>query len=78
MIPVSTLHKILAGRYRPVRVADGPITVCYNFMLNASWGSGGRIPQSVEVRSSNPRVPCSSTGTTDHFSNPVALWYLIF
>ena len=24
--PVSILHKSIAGRYRPVRVADGPIT----------------------------------------------------
>ena len=24
--PVSILHKSTAGRYRPVRVADGPIT----------------------------------------------------
>ena len=29
--PVSILHKSIAGRYRPVRVADGPITACYRF-----------------------------------------------
>ena len=26
MYPASILHKSIAGRYRPVRVADGPIT----------------------------------------------------
>ena len=30
--PVSILHKSIAGRYRPVRVADGPITARYRFM----------------------------------------------
>ena len=30
-------YKSIAGRYRPVRVADGPITVRYRFMKNASW-----------------------------------------
>ena len=30
--PVSILHKSLAGRYRPVRVADGPIKARYRFM----------------------------------------------
>ena len=28
----SILHKSIAGRYRPVRVADGPITARYRFM----------------------------------------------
>ena len=45
--PVSILHKSIAGRYRPVRVADGPITARYRFIKNASkvrhaiifWGS---------------------------------------
>ena len=31
-IPVSILHKSIAGRYRPVRLADGPITARYRFM----------------------------------------------
>ena len=35
--PVSILHKSTAGRYRPVRVADGPITARCRFMKNASW-----------------------------------------
>ena len=35
--PVSILHKSKAGRYRPVRVADGPITARCRFMKNASW-----------------------------------------
>ena len=35
--PVSILHKSTAGRYRPVRVADGPITARCRFMKKASW-----------------------------------------
>ena len=35
--PVSILYKSIAGLYRPVRVADGPITVRYIFIKNASW-----------------------------------------
>ena len=30
--PVSILHKSIVGRYRPVRVANGPITARYMFM----------------------------------------------
>ena len=36
-IPVSILYKSIAGRHRPVRVADGPITARYRFIKNASW-----------------------------------------
>ena len=35
--PVSILYKSIAGRYRPVRVPDGPITARYRFIKNASW-----------------------------------------
>ena len=35
--PVSILYKSIAGRYRPVRVGDGPITARYRFIKNASW-----------------------------------------
>ena len=35
--PVSILYKSIAGRYRPVRVADGPITARYRFIKNACW-----------------------------------------
>ena len=35
--PVSILYKSTAGRYRPVIVADGPITARYRFIKNASW-----------------------------------------
>ena len=35
--PVSILYKSIAGRYRSVRVADGPITVRCRFIKNASW-----------------------------------------
>ena len=37
-VPVSILYKSIAGRYRPVRVADGSITARYRFIKNASWG----------------------------------------
>ena len=37
-VPVSILYKSIAGSYRPVRVADGPITARYRFIKNASWG----------------------------------------
>ena len=36
-IPVSILYKFTTGRYRPVRVADGPITARCRFIKNASW-----------------------------------------
>ena len=35
--PVNILYKSIAGHYRPVRVADGPITARYRFIKNASW-----------------------------------------
>ena len=35
--PVSILYKSIAGRYRSVRVADGPLTARYRFIKNASW-----------------------------------------
>ena len=31
------LYKSAAGRYRPVRVADGPIMARCRFIKNASW-----------------------------------------
>ena len=37
LYPVSILYKSIAGRSRPVRVADGPITARYRFIKNASW-----------------------------------------
>ena len=37
VIPASILYKSIAGRYRPVRVADGPITARYRFIKNAYW-----------------------------------------
>ena len=36
-LPASILYKSIAGRYRPVRVADGPITARYIFIKNAYW-----------------------------------------
>ena len=38
-VPVSSLHKSIAGRYWHVRVADRPITARCRFIKNASWGS---------------------------------------
>ena len=35
--PASILYKSIAGHYRPVRVADGPITARYRFIKNAYW-----------------------------------------
>ena len=37
LFSVSILHKSIAGRYQPVRVADGPITARCRFINNASW-----------------------------------------
>ena len=37
--PLSFLHKSIAGRHQPVRVADGPITARYRFIKNGSWGA---------------------------------------
>ena len=38
--PISILHKSITGRYRPVRVADGPIMVRCRFIKNARWDVG--------------------------------------
>ena len=35
--PVSIQRKSIAGRYRPVRLADGPITARCRFIKNTSW-----------------------------------------
>ena len=35
--PVSILYKSIVGRYRPVMVADRPITARYRFIKKASW-----------------------------------------
>ena len=35
--PSQLLYKSIAGRYRPVRVADGPITARYRFIKNVYW-----------------------------------------
>ena len=35
--PAIILYKFIAGRYRPVRVADGPITARYTFIKNDYW-----------------------------------------
>ena len=38
-LPVSILYKSIAGRHRPVRVADGPMTARFRFIKNASWAN---------------------------------------
>ena len=47
LFPVSILYKSTAGRYRPVRVADGPIAARYRFIKNASWD----VDSNVEIGS---------------------------
>ena len=50
--PVSILYKSIAGRYRPVRVADGPIAVRYRFIKNASWDNADRdqtVPEQFDL-----------------------------
>ena len=42
-IPASILSKSIAGRYRPVRVADGPITARCRFIKNAYWDQTGYL-----------------------------------
>ena len=37
LYPASILYKSIAGRYRPVRYPDGPITARYRFIKNAYW-----------------------------------------
>ena len=43
--------KSIAGRYRPVRVTDGPITARYRFIMNASWLCAQRKLKSMHPRS---------------------------
>ena len=49
-VPTSILHKSIAGRYRPVRVADGPISARYRFIKNANWGLCSPFPQMARGR----------------------------
>ena len=42
-LPVNILYKSIADRYRPVMVADGPITARYRFIKNASWALLGLV-----------------------------------
>ena len=37
LYPVSSLYKSIAGRCRPVRIADGPVTARSRCLKNASW-----------------------------------------
>ena len=49
--PISILHKSIAGRSRPVRVADGPITARCRFMKNASWVTSRNLSKQCRPRS---------------------------
>ena len=51
MVPASILYKSIAGRYRAVRVADGPITARCRFIKNGSWGiiNGCGIEQLLSI-----------------------------
>ena len=42
-IPASIFYKSISDRYRPVRVADGPITARYRFIKNAYSDLSGWI-----------------------------------
>ena len=57
IFPVSILYKSIAGRYRPVRVADGPITARYGFIKNAS-----RVVLEMSERNANGVVPDQTPG----------------
>ena len=53
--PENIFYKSIAGRYQPVRVADGPITARYTFIKNASWDVGDGL---TDGRTNGP-VPLS-------------------
>ena len=55
--PVNILYKSKAGCYRPVRVADGPITACYRFIKNASWESA-----TIDNKGIQPRFNAQHSG----------------
>ena len=66
-VPASILHKSRAGRYRPDRVADGPITARCRFIKNASWGITSinhQVYQSDIGEISNPRREIFYEATT--------------
>ena len=46
--PISILYKSIAGRYRPVRVADGPVMTRCRFIMNASWDPNENNDQNEE------------------------------
>ena len=54
--PVSILYKSIAGRYRPVRVADGPITARFRFIKNASWVVSAHYQTSQPQESTIPII----------------------
>ena len=51
LYPVSILHKSTAGRYRPVRVADRPITARCRFLKNDNWVTSNFQPIKLLDRS---------------------------
>ena len=59
--PVSILHKYIAGRYRPVRVADGPITARCRFMKNASREMKSKT-RKKSLAASSHKATCQKPG----------------
>ena len=60
MSPVSILYKSIAGRYRPVRVAGGPITARYRFIKNASWVLAAQSEKDLSIKQCELRRFCLS------------------
>ena len=55
-------YKSIEGPYRPVRVADGPMTARCRFIKNASWdftvimNGGTAIPTKLHVRPTKTQI----------------------
>ena len=80
-IPVSILYKSIAARYRPVRVADGPITTRCRFIKNASWYPAGSSHRATR-RTANTRTIALVKTIVDRWGRvnpftPSGLFYVI-
>ena len=62
--PESILYKSIAGRYRPVRVADGPITARNRFIKNATW-----VPLFID------ELPLTVSGLFNNFLNSLTSFF---
>ena len=54
--PESILYKSIAGRYRPDRVADGPITTRYRFIKNASLELGSKYSIILKIAETTEKI----------------------